>query len=302
MAPWCWKSVFCFLWLTSLAASAFGDGATSKTLVLEQVLAEARTTREALRPDPIRILAGLDAESSMLLRALSADPLRAPYRVAMTADRFRDEVSSPHRLLMTAGGLAGARIARGYIGNPLREIDRALLDASDPLAWAFDQPEYAGADLSTLPAAEDFPLRWRVEIGRMVAVLARAERFRKRAFRNLPEDVDPDALFEQVARGRFLDFDAADYRVYIHDLELEALVGGFLDIIAAVEDFHAFAGEEENTPGGSWSVDTPLGTVVYTGPGRDDRHEMLAPLLLVDMGATTPILRRTGAARARGYR
>lgn len=256
---------------------------------IETALEALGLDARGLAPDPIRLAAARSASSRpTLLRRILAEPLAAGYRIGMTESNFQRRKDSPHRLFLYTASLSGASIARGYIGNPLRELDARLLEAEDPLAEALAMIGQASEPFDVagkLPAAADLPNPLRHEFARLVAAISSAERFRKRALRNVPvEPADLVTPLQQIMVSYFAEFDAPDYRLYIEEVEAEALQAGMLDLAAALEDFeHALQGMED-LPELEWSLETPLGVIVLTTKDEPTIHDISDPLLIMDLG------------------
>lgn len=290
-------AIFLVLGGVSPAQNEVPPGEEDSTDVLDVALEAAGIEAARLRPDPLALMAsGAVADQQPMLRAVLADPLRASYRVGLSAERFCSRLDAPTRLFIYTVGLTNANISRGYIGNPLREIDEALLDAGDPLDEALRRFADAAGDFDyrdQLPTVADLPNPYRHELARLIAAIASGERFRRRAFRELPDDLDPADMLQQAISGRFDDFDAPDYRLYIDDVEYEALYAGMLDIIAAVQDFDDMLDSDIEVPRISWSLDTPRGRIIFDTTTGDSQYEGEPPLLLVDLGGDDVYYRDT---------
>ena len=263
-----------------------GAESTSGTLVLDRALEAIGTTRDRMQPDPFRFASASAAEQSPMLRALLLDPLSGPYRVGMAENRIRERLDSPSRTYLNAVGLGGVELSRGYFGNPLRTLDARLLAAADPLAEACAMLEQASSPFDyedKLPGAAELPNPARHEVARVVAAIANARHFLRRALEKLPPGIKPDSLFDQAVRGNFFQFGEPDYRQYIRDIELEALHAGMIDLVMAVEDFDDFA-RDAQFPAIDWRMTTPLGEIVLDGRGADSVHSGEDILLILDLG------------------
>lgn len=280
--------------LLCLLISAFPAGgaeqdAAGEVDAIELALELAGADRRDLVPDPFRLMASRTASRQLpLFRALMADPLNAAYRTGLIEAAFRNHLESPHRLMMTAGSLFGADIARGYIGNPMARIDEALLDAADPLVVALSllkeaSGEEGGEWNPVVPSAAELPHPLRHEVARLIAVIASSERFRRRAFAQLPPEATPERLRRQAILGQMTAFEEPDYRMLIEEIEKEALLAGMLDLVAVVEDFDAYMQESEQVPPATWSLETPLGDIIIDTTGGNNVHRSSRPLLVVDL-------------------
>ncbi|MBI1290073.1 hypothetical protein GC173_02350 [bacterium] len=255
-------------------------GGASAQDPIDRLVEELGVDRAELRADPLALLNSRDRDhQSPLLRAALAEPMRLAWRVGTMERRFVDRSDSVHRLVMYTGGLAGADIARGYLDNPLAVLDREMVRQDDPLAWAIGM---AGGDASGLPTMEQMPLRFRAEVARLVVASLQADSFLNRAFRDLPRELTADMLQEQVFESRFSD-DVLDYRILVDRIEYEALVGGLLDLTAAVEDFDDYLASSPELPEVSFSVETRHGLVRVSTGKTDDSWSGVAPLLSIDL-------------------
>lgn len=263
-------------------------GASTPEDPVGKLLGVLNLEREKLQPDAMALLSGRTALGrTPLLRAVQSDPLKAPYRVGSLAEQFTAYLESPHRLFLYTAGLSGADISRGYMGNPLREIDMRLLKAEDALAEALvmvneTRPDFVYTE--EMPSLDELPNPLRFELARLIGAISSAEKFRQRAFHKLPETLNESTTIEQVLMNRHTDFDGPDYRVYIADVEYEALYAGMLDLLAALEDFDDFLDKAESVPEVSWSAQTALGTIRIETAVADTVYTELAPLLIVDLG------------------
>ncbi len=261
--------------------------ATSPSLVLEKVLKETGLDRDRLQPDPHALLSSAGSSNRPpLLRAVQSDPLSAPYRIGMAEQRFLQRTDSPHRLFLHTAGLTNANIARGYLGNPLGAEDNELLQAEDPLLRALEMLEEESGSIANkdVPSWDDLPNPARFEIARLVAALSSAEKFHNRAFRELPDNLDVAMMIEQIMAGRYRDFDAPDYRLYVEDVEYEALFAAMLDIMAALEDFDHYVENASSLPEVAWELETPIGTIAIHTGGEDNPPQHPRPPPIVDLG------------------
>ncbi len=269
------------------AQDANEDQASTRTLALQKVLEAGGLSRGRLQPDPFALITSATASDRLpLLRQLSADPLSIPYRVGMLKGRFKDRQDSIHRLFLYAASPLGVGVSRGYIGHPFRSIDNILLDAEDPLRKAFEdmEKEFGDFDIDAeLDRAADLQGTFRFEVARLIAVIMEAEMFRRRAFRDIPQDLDSQKMYEQILLSRFRDFQGPDFRLYIHDVEYEALVSGMLDLTLAIEDFQYSLENNYNDLQEIYVRFTlPLGEVIVDTRLEDSIHSSDKPLLVID--------------------
>lgn len=252
---------------------------------LEKALSLAGAERNSLAPDPLRVLSSpRHAQHLPLYRALMREPLQAGYRAGVIESHLRSAIASPLRLMMLAGNLSGSELARGYFGNPLADLDEALLSSPDPLASALDMlsRRVPGSWHPEVPPEQALPHPLRTEVARMIAAIARAERFRQRALARFPVEATPQHLLGQAIEGRLQPFEEPDYRMLFPLLEREALMAGMLDLVAATEDFVDFLATAGDLPAVSWRLATPAGLIVIDTHHADNRHDLEDALLVVD--------------------
>ena len=273
-----------------LMALALGGPAGAQTQdrpPLPELLQRAGAATSRGAPD----LAGLDASPTRdqqlpFFRAVMAAPLEAPYRAGVLGDSFRGAVGSPHELIGRAGALSGARLQRP-IDFAMAAIEARLRAAPDPLAaglaWMASTTVGAGW-VPELPGHAQLPNPLRYELARVLAAMSQSHRFLQRAFERLPPGVTPQLLRRQAFEGRFADFEAPDYRQLLPLVEREAVVAGMLDLAGAVERLQRFVKNEGALPSVAWSLQTPFGRIVVDTTGRNSRHELKDPLLVLDVG------------------
>lgn len=236
-------------------------------------------------------LAGLDASPTRdqqlpFFRAVMAAPFDAPYRAGVLGDGFRGTVGSPHRMIGLAGVLSGARLERP-IDFGMAAIEARLRDAPDPLAagLAWMAATKAGAGwVPVLPDSAQLPDPLRYELARVLAAMSQSHAFLRRAFERFPPGVTPHLLRRQAFEGRFTPFEAPDYRQLLPLVEREAVLGGMLDLVGAVERLQRFVKNEAALPSVAWSLQTPFGWIVVDTSGRDNRHQLKDALLVLDAG------------------
>lgn len=247
--------------------------------------AGAATSRGA--PD----LAGLDASPTRdqqlpFFRAVMAAPLDAPYRAGVLGDSLRGAVGSPRELIGWAGALSGARVQRPP-DSGMAAIEARLRAAPDPLAagLAWMASTKAGAGwVPVLPDLAQLPNPLRYELARVLAAMSQSHQFLQRAFERFPPGVTPRLLRRQALEGRLTPFETPDYRQLLPLLEREAVLAGMLDLVGAVERLQAFVKNEAALPAVAWSLQTPFGWIVVDTTGRNNRHRLKDPLLVLDVG------------------
>lgn len=236
-------------------------------------------------------LARLDASPTRaqqlpFFREVMAAPLDAPYRAGVLGDSFRGAVGSPHALVGWAGALSGARLQRP-IDAGMAAIEARLRAAPDPLAdgLAWMAATQAGAGwVPVLPDRARLPDPLRYEIARVLAAMARSHAFLQRAFERFPAGVTPQLLRRQALEGRLRAFETPDYRQLLPLVEPEAVLGGMLDLVGAVEHLERFVKNEAALPSVAWSLQTPFGWIVVDTTGGDNHHRLQDPLLVLDVG------------------
>jgi hypothetical protein len=226
--------------------------------------------------------------TNALLMNFLNDPTRAAYRLGAIEALLTREIDSPHRVCVLATALSGSETGRGWVGNPLQEIDDALLGAPDPLAMAVSAV-YASADDSstgplTYPSWSDLPNPMRYELARLIASVSSSERFRKRAFRKVADWRSPNVYIEELFENKAPSGNEPDFRTIIEDVEWNALAGGLQDLAVALEDFaDAVAKESKRLPEIEWRCPTPLGEIVFSSRRTDSKWEIDDPLIVVDL-------------------
>lgn len=236
-------------------------------------------------------LAGLDASPTRaqqlpFFRAVMSAPLDAPYRAGMLGDSFRGAAASPHELVGWTGVLWGARLQRPRdAGMPA--IEARLRNAPDPLAaglaWIASTQDGAGW-VPVLPDPTQLPNPLRYEVARVLAAMSQSHAFLQRAFERFPPGVTPALLRRQAFEGGLAPFEAPDYRQLLPLVEREAVLGGMLDLVGAVQHLQRFVKDEAALPPVAWSLQTPLGWIVVDTTGRNNRHRLKDALLVLDVG------------------
>lgn len=253
---------------------------------LPQLLQQAGAAGSSAAPD----LSGLDASPTRgqqlpFFRAVMAAPLEAPYRAGMLADSLRGAAASPHELVTWAGALSGVRLRRPPDAG-MAAIEARLRAAADPLAaglaWMAETQVGAGW-VPVLPDQEQLPSPLRYEVARVLAAMALSHAFLQRAFERFPPGVTPQLLRRQAFHGRSA-FEAPDHRQLLPLVEREALVGGMLDLVGAVQRLQRFVASQAALPPVAWTLRTPFGWIVVDTTGRDNRHRLQDALLVLDVG------------------
>jgi hypothetical protein len=236
-------------------------------------------------------LAGLDASPTRdqqlpFFRGVMAAPFDAPYRAGVLGDSFRAAVGSPRDLIGWAGVLSGARLQRP-IDFGMAAIEARLHAAPDPLAaglaWMAATKVGAGW-VPVLPDEAHLPNPLRYELARVLAAMSQSHEFLQRAFERFPPGVTPQLLRRQALEGRLTPFETPDYRQLLPLVEREAVLGGMLDLVGAVQHLERFVKNEAALPPVAWSLQTPFGWIVVDTTGRNNRHRLKDPLLVLDVG------------------
>ena len=273
--------------LIALALAGAAGAQTRDPPPLPQLLQRAGVAVSSGVPD----MAGLDASPTRdqqlpFFRAVMAKPLEAPYRAGVLGDSIRAAAGSPHDLVGWAGVLSGARLQRP-MDFGMDAIEARLRAAPDPLAagLAWMAATKAGAGWTpALPDETQLPRPLRYEIARVLAAMSQSHAFLQRAFERFPPGVTPQLLRRQAFDGRFEPFETPDYRQLLPLVEREAVVGGMLDLVGAVQHLEHFVKGEAALPPVAWSLQTPFGWIVIDTTGRDNHHRLKDPLLVLDVG------------------
>lgn len=252
-----------------------------------ELLQQAGAATRSGAPD----LAGLDASPTRgqqlpFFRAVMAAPLAAPYRAGVLGDAFKAAAGSPHALIGRAAALAGARLRRP-VDSGMPAIEARLRAAPDPLAaslaWMAATPAGTGW-APVLPDHAQLPDPLRYELARVLAAMSQSHAFLQRAFERFPPGVTPQLLRRQAFDGRFESFETPDYRQLLPLVEKEAVVGGMLDLVGAVERLQQFVKTEAALPAVAWSLQTPFGWIVVDTTDSNNRHQLKDALLVLDVG------------------
>ncbi|MEJ5989094.1 hypothetical protein WG902_03780 [Ramlibacter sp. PS3R-8] len=273
--------------LIALALGGHAGAQTRDRAPLPELLRQAGAATSTGAPD----LAGLDASPTRdqqlpFFRAVMAAPLDAPYRAGVWGDSFKAAAGSPHALVTRAGALTGARLRRPIdFGMPA--IEARLRAAPDPLAAALAWMALTQAGAGWVPVLPDraqLPDPLRYELARVLAAMAQSHEFLQRAFERFPPGVTPQLLRRQAFEGQLGPFETPDYRQLLPLVEREAVIGGMLDLVGAVERLQRFVKSEAALPSVDWSLQTPFGWILVDTTGRNNRRRLKNPLLVLDVG------------------
>ena len=239
-------------------------------------------------PDRSRLDASPTRDQQLpLFRAVMERPLDAPYRAGVLAQSYRQAAASPHDLMRLTGAVAGLRVQRPA-ADALAAHEAALRGAADPLAasLAWMGPMAApGSDWPRpLPDLTELPDPLRLELALVLSAVSHSHRFLQRAFARLPATVTTELLRRQALDGNLADFEEPDFRRLFGLVEREALLAGMLDLIAAVDRLQRFVATTSSLPSVAWTLDTPMGQIVVDTTGRNNRHRLKNPLLVLDVG------------------
>jgi hypothetical protein len=273
--------------LISLALAGPAAAQTQALPPLPELLQRAGAANSSGAPD----LTGLDASPTRnqqlpFFRAVMAAPLDAPYRAGVLGDSLRGAIGSPHELIGWAGALSGVRLQRP-VDFGMAAIEASLRGAPDPLAagLAWMSSTRAGAGwVPVLPDQAQLPNPLRYELARVLAAVSQSHAFLQRAFERLPPGVTPQLLRRQAFEGQLTPFETPDYRQLLPLVEREAVLGGMLDLVGAVERLQRFVKNEAALPSVAWSLQTPFGWIVVDTSGRNTRHQLKDALLVLDVG------------------
>lgn len=243
-------------------------------------------SRVGMPSDAVRALEGARAREPWL-HDTSSTPRPARWRQAMNdpleasaaADEWADLLAAkspePQAVLQAMGtevvaawgdelGVA-RRVRASVVGGPVSL--RTTEMASPPLVSA--------EDLDVLPA----PLR--APVSRVLVALSAAESARRMALAGIPSELTPERLREQVRNGPSA---PGDYRLVMGKVSMETLVSGGSGLVAAVAQLRHELGRLSPAPPVVWLRETPLGTILVDTTGADNRHRLVDPLLVVDVG------------------
>ncbi len=273
--------------LIALALGGLAQAQTQDRPPLPDLLQQAGAATSRGAPD----LTGLDASPTReqqlpLFRAVMAAPLEAPYRAGVLGDFLRDAAGSPRELISLAGAVWGARLHRP-VNSLMATTEARLRAAPDPLAaglaWMASTKAGAGWE-PVLPDHAQLPNPLRYEVARVLATMAQSHQFLQRAFERFPPGVTPQLLRRQALDDRLTQFETPDLRQLLPLVEREAVLAGMLDLVGAVDRLQRFVKGEAALPSVAWSLQTPLGWIVVDTTGRNNRHRLKDPLLVLDVG------------------
>lgn len=277
------------------------DAATSPT-ALSRVLAALNTSRAELEPDTIALLLRKSSsDAPPISQRLLLRPFDGPYVAAHVAGQHRYWADSITMTFLHASGRTDAEVARGYIGNPLREGDARLLAAEDPLLEAVRELAAAAPgdvsqsfdEDSVRKVSRELDPLWRLEIARLLFAQASCARFEQRAFSRAETQPAARALLQRLTPAELIRSavggpGSEDLRPLHEAYNMNDIAAGMLDLAMAAEDFRAFLDANPQPPAPSrHAFDTPLGRVVLRLDASNDTLESAAPvhhLLIVDLG------------------
>ncbi len=269
----CLRPILAAVAITACSAAVAGD-------VLRETIAAAGLDADKLVAAPT----SADGSLSMLGR-MRADPLHAAFLAGSIEAALLRRADSPAALAVLASQLFDADVNR--LDNAEARADRERLQAAeDPLREALLElaQDFAGAPPDGLPQLAGMARPLRLELGRLLLALGRAEHFRRRALRGLPTGLDRATLLRQGVAGRIGLFERPDLRSALPKLERAALAAGFQEAVAALAALRDFLAQWSGGGTAEWHFDTPLGPVLIDLGHGDDQRRLVAPLLLVDGG------------------
>lgn len=252
--------------------------------VLQQALQAAGADPAAqARTAQLRAASPTAARRLPLLRALLDEPLRASYRIGLLGAAIADERDSALGLMHIVARLAGAddhRPPPGLAAQAGSRADDALAAALAAIAQSAGAPPPAP---EATPSAHLLPPPLRDEVARVLASVARAERFRQRAFAAFSPAASPERLVRQAVDGERLPFEEPDFRHLLTQLDRQALHAGMIELSAATQALVRFllAGTQ---PAAKLRFATALGEVVIDTGRSDDVHTPGDVVLLIDGG------------------
>lgn len=275
------------LLLVSLAWGAPAGAQTQDRAPLPELLQRAGAAHSRGVPD----LATLDssptrAQQLPFFRAVIGAPFDAPYRAGVLGDALRSDAGSPHALIGRAGALSGLRLQRPA-DAATAAVEALLRDAPDPLAFGLAwmaATERGAGWVPVLPDQAQLPNPLRLELARVLVAMRQSHLFLQRAFERFPPGATPQLLRRQTLEDGIDLFDTPDFRQLLPLVEREAVLAGMLDLVGAVERLQRFVKEEAALPSVAWSLHTPFGWIVVDTTGRNNRHPLQDPLLVLDVG------------------
>jgi len=271
------------------------ENAETDAKPIDGILAEFGVTRDDLGPDTAGLLLQSRRRlSSPITIRLLLHPLDVPYVAGHLAANYRRWSFSIVRTVLQLVAQTPADLARGYLGNPLRDWDDRLVEADDPLlagaqaVWEAAREKKADAmpdeaRVAWVAASDGLSAAWRREIGRLLMAEASAAQWQRRAFAALDEPAR--ALLNQASLQGLERDD--DLRPVIEQTDFDYLYAGAMDLAVAAEDFLDFLDSNPAPFSGSFDLDTPLGRVALRGGASDDElnpEEGAHYLLVLDLG------------------
>lgn len=136
-------------------------------------------------------------------------------------------------------------------------------------------PLLSPRDLAALPV----PLQAPVE--QLLAAIATAESARRAALAPLPAELTAERLNDQVCNGPSTPL---DYRAWVGRVPPDALLSAGADLVGAAARFRKQIANLAPVPPVSWQRETPLGLILVDTTGADNRHRLVDPLLVIDVG------------------
>ena len=221
-----------------------------------------------------------------LFRELMQRPLTAPCRASGMLQQTRQAIESPQELFRWAAGLGGLDISPG---PEVWADKRSAPGDVDPLlaGLAWMKPAATAMGTTWPPPVPDrwaLPEPLRDAIGHTLEAIGQAHRLLERALAQLPTELTPQSLRDQLALPGHIPDDATDLRRLLPLLDREALATGMVELIAAAEGLHRVVAAATALPRVAWRAETPFGTIVVDTTGADTVHRLAAPLLVLDVG------------------
>ncbi len=263
--------------------------------------------------DADRLCARLSVDAAAL-PAVSASLERSPTR-SRQLPLFREFMNAPSKAPCLATKVAAAvaaadspsqamhlTAAMAGVSPPRLSSPSSRISAVDPLAAGLDwlQP-HAGVVAMPwpppLPGVARLPEPLRRELGALLGAIGEAMTQIEAAYGRLPVGLDAASLRAQVIDGRAAERPEFDLGRLLPLVWRTELADAALDLIAAVERFDRFAASTP-LPAVEWQLETPFGVVLVDTTGRDNRHQLGAPLLVIDIGGNDDY-RHVSAPQAR---
>lgn len=255
----------------------------------DRLLAEAGAIFDAYwRPS-----AFADIDNTLpLYRIIERHPLDFPRRAYALEQTVRAHANNAHGLMQLGFNLGGIALFRP--ATAVEEFAIAIeqtAQKTDAVSTALKTlADAAGASPSTTAPSASIPSELGRELANLLLAIARAERYRQRAFSSIPAELSAQRLVHQVIDGKLEELNEPDFRSAVKLVEFPALAAGMLDLVAATERMVQFLRTAASLPKLNWQVETPLGRIVIDTTDSDNQHDLDRTLLIIDTGGNDQYL------------